>query len=358
MNNKILVLEGDGIGPEVTKETVKVLKNMAEIYGHQFVFTHELIGAAAIDAAGEPLPQKTIDAAKSSDAILLGAVGMPKYDQDPSLKIRPEQGLLKIRKEFDLFANIRPIRLFKSLLGASSLKPDILDGADLVFFRELVGGIYFGEPRGRNEARDEAWDTMRYTKDSVRRIAKMAFDAARQRRKRLCSVDKANVLETSRLWREAVMEMVEDYPDVEVTHMYVDNAAMQLIKNPRQFDVILTENMFGDILTDEASQIAGSLGLLASASMGPRIGLFEPIHGSAPDIAGKGIANPIASILSVAMMLEYAFGMRKEAEAVWRAVEQAVEDGWRTADIKDLATPSEKVVGTEMMGNLVCDLLR
>lgn len=353
MQKKILVLPGDGIGPEVTAETVKALKAVAEKYGHDFRFRHELIGAAAIDETGDPLPQKTIEAAKDTDVILLGAVGLPKYDKDPHATIRPEQGLLELRKKFDLFANIRPIRLFTSLLDTSSLKREILEGADIVFFRELVGGIYFGEPRGRNETRDEAWDTMRYTKDAVVRIARMAFDAARRRKKTLCSVDKANVLECSRLWRETVNEVARDYSDVALTHLYVDNAAMQLIKNPRQFDVILTENMFGDILTDEASQIAGSLGLLASASLGPGIGLFEPIHGSAPDIAGKGIANPIASILSGAMLLEYAFGLKAESDAVWRAVELVLMEGYRTQDIRDAATQEDRIVGTQGMGETI-----
>ncbi|MFA4872856.1 MAG: 3-isopropylmalate dehydrogenase [Patescibacteria group bacterium] len=353
MYKNILVLPGDGIGPEVTAETVKMLKAVAEKFGHDFHFRHELIGAAAIDATGDPLPPKTIEAAKDTDAILLGAVGLPKYDQDPHATVRPEQGLLKIRKDFDLFANIRPIRLFSPLLDASSLKQEVLEGADIVFFRELVGGIYFGEPRGRNVARDEAWDTMRYTKDAVVRIARMAFEAARRRKKTLRSVDKANVLECSRLWRETVNEVARDYSDVALTHMYVDNAAMQLIKNPRQFDVVLTENMFGDILTDEASQIAGSLGLLASASLGPGVGLFEPIHGSAPDIAGKGIANPIASILSGAMLLEYAFGLKTESDAVWRAVSSVLESGYRTFDIKDTTTTDDKIVGTKTMGDLI-----
>ncbi len=357
MKKKILILEGDGIGPEVTAEAVKVLTKVADIFSHEFNFIHGLIGAVAIEATGDPLPPETVAAAKQSDAILLGAVGLPKYDQNPHAAVRPEQGLLKIRKDFDLFANIRPIRLFTSLLGASSLKQEVLEGADIVFFRELVGGIYFGEPRGRNEAGDEAWDTMRYTKDAVVRIARMAFEAARRRKKTLCSVDKANVLECSRLWRETVNEVARDYSDVTLTHLYVDNAAMQLIKNPRQFDVVLTENMFGDILTDEASQIAGSLGLLASASLGLGVGLFEPIHGSAPDIAGKGIANPIASILSGAMLLEYAFGLNAESDAVWHAVENVLWEGYRTQDIKDAATPKNKIVDTQMMGHLIASHL-
>ncbi|MEW6610221.1 MAG: 3-isopropylmalate dehydrogenase [Patescibacteria group bacterium] len=357
MKKKILILEGDGIGPEVTRETMKVLRTVAASFGHEFQFSEALIGAAAIEAKGNPLPPETVTAAKQSDAILLGAVGLPKFDQDPSATVRPEQGLLKLRKEFDLFANIRPIKLFSPLLAASSLKWEVLEGADIVFFRELVGGIYFGEPRGRNATQDEAWDTMRYTKDAVRRIARMAFDAARRRRNMLCSVDKANVLECSRLWRETVNEVARNYPDVTLTHLYVDNAAMQLIKNPRQFDVVLTENMFGDILTDEAAQIAGSLGMLASASLGPRIGLFEPIHGSAPDIAGKDIANPIASILSGAMMLEFAFGLKAESDAIWRAVEHVLKECYRTQDIKDATTLEDKIVGTQDMGNLIASQL-
>ena len=358
MGKNILVLAGDGIGPEVATEAVKVLRAVADVFGHTFHFAEALVGAAAIDATGSPLPPETIAVAEKSDAILFGAVGMPKYDQDPSAAVRPEQGLLQLRKHFDLFANIRPIRLFQPLLQASSLKSEILEGADIVFFRELVGGIYFGEPRGRNEARDEAWDTMRYTKDAVRRIARMAFEAAMRRKKRLCSVDKANVLESSRLWREVVSEMAPTFPAVTVAHMFVDNAAMQLIKNPRQFDVVLTENMFGDILTDEAAQIAGSLGMLASASLGPRMGLFEPIHGSAPDIAGQGVANPIASILSAGMMLEYACGLLEESYAIGRAVESVLEQGFRTHDIKDAATSEEKIVGTVTMGDLVASQIQ
>lgn len=352
MNMKILVIEGDGIGQEVVPQAVKVLKKVGEKFGHKFEFDKALMGHCAIEETGEPLPEETIKKGRQSDAILFGAVGDPKYDNDPSLKVRPEQGLLKIRKTFELFANVRPIKLYDELLGASSLKPEVLQGSDIVFFRELVGGIYFGE-RARED--EKAHDTMEYSVSEVERIARKAFEAAKLRRKKVTSVDKANVLDCSRLWRETVSQVAEEYPEVELNHMYVDNAAMQLIKDPTQFDVVVTGNMFGDILTDEASQIAGSMGMLASASMGSEIALYEPIHGSAPDIAGQGIANPLAAILSAQMMLTLSFGMKEEAAAIDNAVAQVLKDGYRGPDIKDESTPEDMVVGTEEMGDLVCE---
>lgn len=352
-NKNIVVLGGDGIGPEVTAWGNDVLKKIAEVFGHTFSFQNHLIGHAAIEAAGDPLPGETLDACKSADAILLGAVGHPMYDNDPSKKVRPEQGLLKIRKSLGLYTNIRPIRIFDELAHASSIKPEILKGADILFFRELTGGIYFGEPRYRSQNGDEAVDTMRYSKMEVRRVAEKAFDAATKRRKIMHSIDKANVLETSRLWRETVNEVAKDYPEIKLTHMFVDNAAMQLIREPRQFDVVLTENMFGDILTDEASQIAGSLGMLASASVGDSVGIYEPIHGSAPDIAGQNKANPLAAILSTALLLDISFGMKEESQTVIDAVDAVLKEGYRSADIAGSNTPKEKVSTTDSIGEQV-----
>lgn len=346
VSKKIIVLPGDGIGKEVTQSSVRMLQKVAQVYGHEFHFQEALIGHSAILKTGSPLPAETLEACFQADAVLLGAVGDPIYDMNPSLKVRPEQGLLKIRQELGLFANLRPIRLFEELMHASSIRPEKLKGADILFFRELTGDIYFGTPRERRDNGETAIDTMVYSKMEVRRIGHMAFQAARKRRKQLCSVDKANVLESSRLWREVIQELAPEYPDVEVTHMYVDNAAMQLIRDPRQFDVIVTGNMFGDILTDEASQIAGSLGMLPSASIGEKYGLYEPIHGSAPDIAGKNIANPIASVLSAAMMLEFSFHLKKESEAIFLAVQDFLRHGYRTKDTADALTPPEQILST------------
>ncbi|ANQ50397.1 3-isopropylmalate dehydrogenase [Flammeovirga sp. MY04] len=357
MNKKITVIAGDGIGLEVTGITQNILEIIGERFGHSFEFTPALIGHAAIEATGEPCPQETIDTCRASDAVLLGAVGMPMYDNNPNLKVRPEQGLLKIRKELGLFSNIRPIKLFDELLYTSSIKPEILQGSDIIFFRELTGGIYFGTPRERNEDGTEAIDTLRYSKMEVERIARQAFESAMTRRKKLCSVDKANVLESSRLWRETVQELSSEYPEVEVTHMFIDNAAMQLIRDPKQFDVIVTGNMFGDILTDEASQIAGSMGMLPSASVGSEIGLYEPIHGSAPDIAGKGIANPIASVLSGALLLDISFGLKEESDAIISAVAQFLKDGYRTLDIATDTTPEDKRMNTAQTGEKLAELL-
>ncbi len=352
MKKNILVIPGDGIGPEVTTWGKAVLTQIAESFGHEFSFDEALMGHAAIAATGNPLPDETLEKARKSDAILFGAVGHAKYDNDPSLKIRPEQGLLKIRKELGLYANLRPIMLFDELLNASSIKAEILKGTDILFFRELTGDVYFGE-KTRSDDRHTASDLMIYHRYEVERIAHKAYEAAMQRGRKLCSVDKANVLESSRLWRETVQEIAKLYPEVETQHMFIDNAAMQLVKDPKQFDVVLTANLFGDILTDEASQIAGSMGMLASASVGDGTGFFEPIHGSAHDIAGKNLANPLASILSVALMLEISFGLKDEAVVIISAIDQALKEGFRTNDIADKTTSPDKVLGTKEMGELV-----
>jgi 3-isopropylmalate dehydrogenase len=357
MKKKITILPGDGIGKEVTSCGKQVLEQIAECFGHEFVFDYGLIGHDAIEATGNPLPDETLTKLKNCDAILFGAVGHPKYDNDPTLPVRPEQGLLKMRKELGLYANLRPIKLFDELLGASSIKPEILKGADILFFRELTGDVYFGE-RGRTNNNQTAFDTMIYSTYEVERIAHKAFKAAQTRNKKVTSVDKANVLESSRLWRSVVQDVAKQYPDVTVEHMFVDSAAMKLIFNPRSFDVVLTGNLFGDILTDEASQIAGSMGMLASASIGDTVGLYEPIHGSAHDITGKGIANPLASILSAALLLDISFGLKEESEAVLQAVEKTLKEGYRTTDIADASTPHEKILGTEVMGNVIANQIR
>lgn len=353
---KILVIPGDGIGQEVTTWGKKVIEKIGQKFGHSFTFDEGLMGHVAIEATGNPLPDETLEKAHKSDAILFGAIGHIKYDNDPTAKVRPEQGLLKIRKELGLYANLRPIKLFDELLGASSLKPEILKGSDILFFRELTGDVYFGEKK-RSEDRKTASDLMIYSQYEVERIAEKAYKAAQARSKRLCSVDKANVLESSRLWRETVQEVAKRYPDVQTEHMFIDNAAMQLIKDPKRFDVVLTANLFGDILTDEASQIAGSMGMLASASVGDKVGFYEPIHGSAHDIAGKGVANPLASILSAALMFEISFGLKKEADTIVNAVSASLKAGYRTRDIADSTTPSDKLLGTEAMGTKVLELL-
>ncbi len=352
----ILVVPGDGIGAEVTTVGKQVLEKIAAKYGHQFSFDEALMGHEAIEATGNPLPDETLAKMRVSDAILFGAVGHPKYDNDPSAKVRPEQGLLKMRKELGLFANLRPIKLFDELLNASSIKPEILKGADIMFFRELTGDIYFGE-KGRLNDGKTAYDHAVYSDYEVERIARKAFDSAMTRSKKLCSVDKANVLETSRLWREVVQRIAPEYPEVEVEHLFVDAAAMLLIKNPRRFDVVVTGNLFGDILTDEASQIAGSMGMLASASVGLSTGVYEPIHGSAPDIAGKGIANPLASVLSAALLLDISLGLKEESDAVIAAVEAFLKDGYRTIDIADATTPADKILGTAAAGAMVLSKL-
>ncbi len=356
MKKKIVILPGDGIGKEVTTEGKSVLAKIAEIFGHEFEFEEASIGHDAIEATGNPLPDETLAKLKNCDAILFGAVGHPKYDNDPTLKVRPEQGLLKMRKELGLYANLRPIKLFDELLEASSIKPEILKGSDILFFRELTGDVYFGE-KGRKDDGNTAYDLMIYQRYEVERIAHKAFQAARTRNKKVTSVDKANVLESSRLWREVVQEVGKQYPDVQLEHQFVDSAAMKLIQNPRSFDVVVTGNLFGDILTDEASQIAGSMGMLASASVGDTVGLYEPIHGSAHDITGKGIANPLASILSAALLLDISFDMKHESETVIKAVEETLKQGYRTTDIADAKTSKEKILNTQQMGKQVLNQL-
>ncbi len=356
MKKKIIILPGDGIGKEVTTEGKRVLEKIAEIFGHQFEYDTALIGHDAIETTGSPLPDESLAKLKSCDAILFGAVGHPKYDNDPTLKVRPEQGLLKMRKELGLYANLRPIKLFDELLEASSIKPEILKGSDILFFRELTGDAYFGE-KGRKDDGNTAYDMMIYQRYEVERIAHKAFQAARTRRKKVTSVDKANVLESSRLWRETVQLVGKQYPDVQLEHQFVDTAAMKLIQSPRSFDVVLTGNLFGDILTDEASQIAGSMGMLASASIGDAVGLYEPIHGSAHDITGKGIANPLASILSAALLLDISFGLKEESNGILEAVSNALRSGFRTADIADARTPKEKILNTRSMGDCIVEQL-
>ena len=335
MEKKIALLKGDGIGPEIVDSAVRVLEAVAAKYGHKFEFTPFLIGGCAIDATGAPLPEETVKGCLASDSVLLGAVGGPKWDTLPG-NIRPEKALLGIRAAMELFTNLRPAQLYPALAGDCPLRADIVaNGFDMVIVRELTGGIYFGE-RGMREGKygEEAYDTECYSRMEIERIGRVAFETAQKRGKKLCSIDKANVLESSRLWRKVMHELAEEYPDVQLSDMLVDNAAMQLVRNPAQFDVIVTSNMFGDILSDEASQITGSIGMLPSASLGSTSrGLYEPIHGSAPDIAGKHIANPIATILSAAMMLRYSFGMGTEADDIVRAVDEVLEAGCRTADL-------------------------
>ena len=349
---KIAVLPGDGIGPEIIAEAVKVLRAL-EPAGLQCTFSYADVGGAATDRFDDPLPPHTLALARESDAVLFGAVGGPQYDALPRAK-RPEQGLLRLRKELGLFANLRPARIHPGLESASALKPEIVEGMDVLIVRELTGDIYFGQPRGirtLESGEREGFDTMRYSEGEIRRIARVAFEAARRRGRRLCSVDKANVLETTQLWREVVTEVGKDYPDVALSHMYVDNAAMQLVRAPRQFDVVVTGNMFGDILSDEASALTGSIGMLPSASLDEHgKGMYEPIHGSAPDIAGKGLANPLATILSAAMMLRYSLRQEAYARRIEDAVESVLRAGLRTAD---LARAGEAVVGTAAMGDAV-----
>lgn len=352
MKYNIAVIPGDGIGPEVITEAVKVLKAVGEKYGHDFVCTEVLAGGAAIDEYGECLPSSTLDVCKSSDAVLLGAVGGPKWDDVPGDQ-RPERALLGLRKELNLYANLRPAMVFQELKGASPLKEEIIgEGLDILIVRELTGGIYFGKHETTSEG---AYDIEFYSAPEIRRIAITAFDMAMKRNKRVTSVDKANVLESSRLWRKIVTEVSADYPDVELDHMYVDNAAMQLIRDPHHFDVIVTSNMFGDILSDEASQITGSIGMLPSASLTEgNFGMYEPVHGSAPDIAGTGKANPLATILSVAMMLRYTFGLSEEADAIEKAVDTFLKEGYRTADI---AVGTETALSTTEVGDTIARIL-
>ncbi len=353
MKATIAVLSGDGIGPEVTDQALKSLSAIEECYGHQFELPTGLVGATAIDATGDPFPAETEKVCQSADAILFGAIGDPKYDNDPNAKVRPEQGLLAMRKQLGLFANVRPVKSYQQLLHMSPLKPEKVANADLVVFRELTGGIYFGEPRGRSEDGNKAYDTSIYSREEIVRITKLAFQAARTRSKRLTLVDKANVLATSRLWRDTVNQIAPEYPDIELDYMFVDNAAMQLIQNPGRFDVIVTENMFGDIITDEASVITGSLGMLPSASLGDKVSLFEPIHGSYPQVAGMNRANPMAAILSLAMLLEYSFDLTEEAQSIQNAVESCISANIVTEDLTE-GTAS----GTDAVGNAVARFVR
>jgi 3-isopropylmalate dehydrogenase len=352
----ILIVPGDGIGQEVTEVGKKVLEKIAAKFGHDFTYDEALIGHVAIEATGDPLPAETLAKMKASDAVLFGAVGHPKYDNDPSAKVRPEQGLLRMRKELGLYANLRPIKLFDELLSASSIKEEILRGADILFFRELTGDIYFGE-KGRKNNGDTAYDVAEYSRFEVERIGRKAFEAARTRKKHLVSVDKANVLESSRLWREEIQKLALEYTDVTVEYQFVDTTAMLLIKDPKRFDVVVTANLFGDILTDEASQIAGSMGMLASASVGDGTGVYEPIHGSAHDITGKGLANPMASVLSVALLLDISFGMKAESEVVINAVDQVLKKGFRTGDIADASTEKSMILGTNAIGEEILKLI-
>ncbi|SFX44399.1 3-isopropylmalate dehydrogenase [Marinospirillum alkaliphilum] len=359
MSKKILVLPGDGIGPEITAEAVKVLEVCRDQFGLGVSWEEGLVGGAGYDATGEPLPPETLEKAKAADAILLGAVGGPKWDKLPDISKRPERGLLGIRKQLGLFGNLRPAILYPQLADASSLKPEVVSGLDIMIVRELTGGIYFGQPRGIRELENgekEGFNTYVYSESEIRRIGKVAFELARKRNKRVCSVDKANVLEVTMLWRDVMEEVGRDYPDVELSHMYVDNAAMQLVRAPKQFDVLVTGNMFGDILSDEAAMLTGSIGMLPSASLDANAkGMYEPCHGSAPDIAGLGVANPLATILSVSMMLRYSFGEGEVAGKIEQAVSDVLDQGLRTADI--LSAGMTKV-GTAQMGDAVVKALK
>jgi 3-isopropylmalate dehydrogenase len=360
MEAKIVVLAGDGIGPEVTTEARKVLEAVGRKYSHSFHFDNQLMGGIAIDTVGNSLPDATIEACQTADAILLGAVGGPKWD-NPNAKDRPERGLLGIRKALNLFANVRPVKIHPQLISASTLKEDVLQGVDMIVIRELTGGAYFGPRQEAGEAGYEAYDTMLYTRPEIERVLRTAAEMALARRKKLTSVDKANVLASSRLWRRVATEVLAEYPDLQVEHLLVDAMAMHLIRHPSSYDVIVTENLFGDILTDEASMLAGSMGMLPSASLGDKMnnhslpmGLYEPIHGSAPDIAGQGISNPLATILSTAMLLRHSLGLNQEAAAIEEAVDKVLNEGVRTPDVA--ATGSE-VVGTQVMGDLVVQKL-
>ncbi len=349
-NYTIGIIKGDGIGPEIVDEAVKVLDAVASAEEINLKYHEMLLGGAAIDETGVPLPEETIKGVKQCDAVLFGAIGGPKWDS-LDRHLRPETGLLGLRKEMGTYANLRPATVYDELVNASTLKPEVLKGVDIMVVRELTGGIYFGQPRAQEQ--DKAYNTMIYTKDEVVRIAKVAFEIAMKRDKRICSVDKANVLEVSQFWRDIVEEVASEYPEVDLSHMYVDNAAMQLIREPRQFDVILTGNIFGDILSDAASMLSGSIGLLPSASTGDDVGLFEPIHGSAPDIAGQGIANPIATIASAAMMLRYALGEESAADRIEKAIKKALKEGYRTGDIG--AYDAKEICTTDEMGSIIAN---
>jgi len=349
---KITLIKGDGIGPEIIDEAVKVLDAVASCSDFDFSYKEALMGGIAYDITGDPLPQETISDSLNSDAVLFGAIGGEKWDSLPREK-RPESGLLRFRKELGVYANLRPAVVYDELINASSLKPEIIKGVDIMVVRELIGGIYFGEPKGRDE--DRGWNTMVYTRDEIIRIAHQAFRIAQKRGKRVCSIDKANVLDVSQLWRDVVTEVSAEYPDVELSHMYVDNAAMQLVLNPKQFDVMLTGNIFGDILSDEASMLCGSIGLLPSASVGEKIGVYEPIHGSAPDIAGQGISNPIATIASASMMLRYALGEIEAADKIDAAIKRALSEGYRTQDLAQF--DAKEVCSTSEMGSIIANYI-
>jgi len=345
MDIKIAVLAGDGIGPEIIDQAIKVIDTVCNKKDHKAIYNYALIGATAIDKVGDPYPEETHQICMNSDAVLFGAIGDPRYDNDPSAKMRPEKGLLAMRKKLGLYANIRPITTFPSLLDNSPLKHELIEGADFLNIRELTGGIYFGQPRGRSEDGNTAFDSCVYHRYEIKRVAQLAFEFSMQRRKKLTMVDKANVLATSRLWRETIQQIAKNYPEVYLEYMFVDNAAMQIIQRPKQFDVIVTENMFGDILTDEASVITGSLGLLPSASIGLYTSVFEPIHGSYPQAAGKNIANPLATVLSAGLMFEYAFKLTDEAEIIKKAVNASLDKGIVTEDINKNNASSTSAVG-------------
>ena len=362
MEKTIALIPGDGIGPDVVAEAVNVLNAVAKKFGHSFTYKNVLAGGASIDKFGKPLTEEQLEIVKNADAALLGAVGGPKWDNLPS-ELRPEKALLGLRREHKVYANLRPAVMFRQLSDACPLKKEVVgDGLDILIVRELTGGIYFGD-RGTSEDGKTAWDTEKYTWPEIERIVRLGFESAQKRQKRLCVVDKANILNSSQLWRKVAESVKNDYPDVTLSYLYVDNASMQLVRNPRQFDVIATSNMFGDILSDEASQITGSIGMLASASLGDGTGpgLYEPIHGSAPDIAGKDLANPLATILSAAMLLRFDFGLEQEAKAIEAAVDKVLEDGWRTGDIAgdklEEIKASGKLAGTKKMGQLVVEAL-
>ncbi len=354
MKLNIALLPGDGIGPEIVEQAKRAVDAVAEKFGHEVNYTKALVGATAIDEVGDPYPEETHEICMKSDAVLFGAIGDPKFDNDPNAKVRPEQGLLAMRKKLGLYANLRPVTTFKSLIHKSPLKTELVDGADFMAVRELTGGIYFGKPQGRSEDGNTAYDSSVYTREEIERILKLAFEYAGVRRKKLTVVDKANVLATSRLWREVAQQMEPGYPDIEVEYMFVDNAAMQLIQGPKRFDVLVTENMFGDILTDEASVITGSLGLLPSASVGLHTSVFEPIHGSYPQAAGKNIANPLATILSGAMMFEYAFKLMDEGALIREAVEKSIDEKVVTEDIAD----GGKAYSTTEVGDWIVNYIK
>lgn len=356
MNKRIAVLAGDGIGPEIIPSTIEILKAVGKRYCHTFDFVTGDVGGQAIDQTGNPLPEKTVLLAKSSDAVLLGAVGGPKWE-GLEYERRPERALLGLREQLSLFANLRPAKLYSELADASTLKREVISGIDILVVRELTGGIYFGKPKGIEAISNghRAVNTEVYTTEEITRIAKVAFEAARKRRRLVTSVDKANVLESSELWRRVVTAIHKDYKDIELRHMYVDNCAMQLIRDPRQFDVLVTTNLFGDILSDEAAMLTGSIGMLPSASVGAQVAMFEPIHGSAPDIAGKDLANPIGMIASGAMMLRYSFNLAKEADLIEEAIQKVLAQGYRT---KDIESPGMKLVGTKAMSALILDHIR